>query len=708
MADTDVPQLPDNSSLSTTNDLTRKTSQAFEGLQGAISGAKNTLGDLYSKLNTINQSMQANGELTRDQTTAFSALSVALLGTRKAFEGLSDIDTRGLNTFTQQITDLQQVILKDSSIGSLTAATAAMAANMVKAGIPIKDVVNAMKGGFEGVASFAMQIAQSADNALKLQNAVVQLASKTGELGDVYSAAGTNLNNINEILQLQQKALTDTATATQLPIDAIEKYYAELGSVPRALKENITSSSNASQSVSMLTATIQYATGSGRKYSEVIDDLKTAFRDYNLTGEDALKFTARMGELSNKFGVELSDVRDSLRATADAFKIFGNEGEGAAAIMNDYLGALEKTGLSGRSSIEIIKGLTDGIKGMGLAQKAFLSAQTGGPGGLMGAFQIEKELREGKIDKVFAQVRQQMQRQFGQIVTLDEAAQSPQAAAQLTKQIAILRQGPLGQFAKDDQSAIRLLEGFKNKDTGKVTSEALSGTILKDTMGAGVDLQKKSVTELSRIRAILEATRGAAAIGNLSATQQGFTAGTGLNPEGADTGAALRDDLSQVMSQGGAASGRTTATYAKGLQTKILQDQSGVISKQIIDEYLQFASEVDDAIKAPLEMGKQTLKGLQTGLPGGITGPDTDEANYFNAGNQLGGVTQSSIANAAKTPRAAGATSGTATPTAAGSGADKQLGELTVHIEGYCIDCGEKIKGSSQSYAVNIGQRARK
>jgi hypothetical protein len=36
------------------------------------------------------------------------------------------------------------------------------------------------------------------------------------------------------------------------------------------------------------------------------------------------------------------------------------------------------------------------------------------------------------------------------------------------------------------------------------------------------------------------------------------------------------------------------------------------------------------------------------------------------------------------------------------------LGDITVHVEGYCLHCGEKMKNNSQSYAVNVGQRVEK
>lgn len=697
------PVIPGSSDLSTVEDLTNKAKSAFDSFGDAALKAKDVLHDLYGQLGNINTTFKTNQSLTQDQAAAFSMLSVAVLGASKSFDSFSDIDTRSLNTFTQQITDLQQIILKDSALGTMTAKTEALASSLVKLGFPIEQVMSAASGGFKVLSNLATQMAASADEALQLRTEMIQLGAQTGALDEIYGAAGNNLEKINYLLQIQQQALNDAATATQLPIDSIKKYYAQLGTIPQALGAEVKSSTEAGRSIGMLTATIQYATGSGRNYKEVVDDLRTAFRDYNLVGEDALKFTARIGELSNKFGIEISDVRSALTATADSFKMFGNEAEGAAAMMNQYLGALQSTGLSGKAAIDVVSGMTDGLKNMTIAQKAFLSGQTGGSGGLMGAFQIEKLLREGKIDQVFDKVKQQMTKQFGQIVSLDDAANSPQAASQLTKQIMTLRQGPLGQFAKDDQSAIRILEAFKK---GSATpAGALSPTVVQDNMKTGVDLQKQSATELTRIRTILQNTRGTASVTNLGTLQQGFAAGTGTPIEGADFGAEFRDTLSQNMQKGSAASGRDAAALKKALTTKSAQDQSGIMAGQLIDEYGDAFEALSTSLKVPVDKARQLIQGLRTGGPGGVVGGVDDIEGIFNAGDQVGAAATFSV----KKPTASKPTTGnTGSVGAAATSDSDMLGEIVVHVEGYCLDCGDKMKGTTQSYAVNTGQKAKK
>jgi hypothetical protein len=756
----------DNANLAAQADLAGKASEALSGFTVVAGQAKNVFADLQTKIQGVSISFKNNQELTQNQTQALGLLTTSLVGARAAFEGLSGVDTSGLNTFSGQIKDLQDIManspaykLAKKALEDVTAAAAGFAPAIGAA--MIKKAQEEFKSVTRAVSETAITMATSADNAMRLQNAFIQLSAKTGNLNAIYSAAGPNLEKINFLLQNQQKAVTDAATATQLPIAAVEKYYSELGSIPKALEENVKSSDAANRNVSMLTASIQYAAGSGRSYADVIADLKVAFQDYNLVGEKALQFTARMGELSNKFGVELSDVQGSLRTTAENFKMFGNEAEGAARMMNQYLGALEDTGISGHVALGVIQDMTAGIKGMGLAQKGFLSAQTGGPGGLMGAFQIEKMLREGKLDEVMDKVKQTLTKQFGQITTLEEASKSPAAAAQLTKQMLMLRQGPLGAMAKDDQSAMRLLEAMKGGEGKRAVGDqgALGGAVVQDSMKVGVELQKKSVTELSRIRAAIEGARGQASMSNYGAAQQAFTAGTGTPLEGADFNSKMRLNLSDNMMKGAVASGDTTAMNKKDIKLKDVKDRAGVFGVQMVDDFKSLFDELSPALQGPINKIKDMMQSGQAGKvdqakddmkadiarrkaeveilppeqqasamadirrdedlsqraiaaippasmamrgPKGLGGA-SDLGVAINgpglpAGEQVGqAASQVATRGPGATDRAAGTigrTSMMPTPPAASAG------ELTVRVEGICLDCHQKaLQGASQRLA---------
>lgn len=732
----------DPNQLKATGDAAAYAQAAMDNFSEAAAGARSVLDLLNSKTTQFRATLESNSSLTREQTTQFGLLSTAVIGTRRAFDNLSGIDTSSLNTFSSQILDIQKTILQDSSLPTMAAKAGALASVLIRSGQPIDKINELVKQGASAVFSYASNLAESADNGLRLQNVFVQLSAATGNLNAIYEAAGPNLDKINLLLGQQQKMITDASAATGVSAEVISQYYTQLGTIPQALTSTVNMLDGTTQKTGLLTAAIRVATGSGRSFSDVADDMRVAFRNYNITGEEALKFTTRASELSNKFGIELSDVRDALRTTSDQFKIFGNEAEGAANIYNSYLGALQSTGISGNVAIDVVRGMVNGIKELGIAQKGFLSSQTGGPGGLMGAFQIEKELREGKIDKVFDRVRQSLGKQFGSIVTLEEASQSQAAAAQLTKQIQILRQGALGSFAKDDQSAIRILEAFRARESGKSVPSDLSQTLVQDTAKMGVEIEQKSYTELTRIRSLLEATRGVSSISNLNLLQSMGAAGVGTPNVDGEQASQLRDNLKQNINQAAIQSGQTSINYTNDLLNKFVKDRTGQYSREIIENFGKFFDQLSPSIKAPIE---EITKLISSGNTEGATtayenylkkldeekeaamtlarGAREQQLEQISADRNNLNTAYEAITNVSTAGSSVGVAAATAannrniapapaTPVASASvqsvPSGGNLGDITVHVEGYCLHCGDKMKNNSQSYAVNVGQRVEK
>src|SRR6185436_911002 len=664
--------VPTTTELAATADAATKTAQALDAL--SISSAQsgdslNNLGEFTSNtknaFNAFNTTLSAYGvslnnsmALTEKQTTQFGLLSAAVLGARTSFNTLHNIDVGGLNTFVDQIGYLTETFTDaKSGIGQLVNFAQQAFGRMVPQTI--------ISQGLSAVKNFVINLAQSADNALRLQNAYIQLSARTGNLSEVYAAAGPNLENLNTLLEKQTALVANAIKTTGLGPEGVQSYYAQLGTIPKALEATVTSSDSASETISLLTASIKIASGTGRNYVDIIEDMKVAFKDYNLTGEEALKFTSRMTEISNKFGTNLDVVRDSLRGTAGVFKMFGNEAEASSRILNNYVGALQSTGLSGDAAVEVVTDMTRAIGNLGIAQKAFLSAQTGGPGGLMGAFQIEKMMREGKIDEVFEKVRTQMQKQFGQIVTLDDASSNPAAAAQMTKQMMILRQGPLGQFAKSDQEAIRILEGFKNRQERKTVTD-LSSRIVQDNMSKGTLLQEKSYTELSRIRGILEGARGVAG-------------------------------------------GATAQDYARDIKTRAPIADAGKRAASSITEFYKLFGDIPESMKAPLdaltqamESGKIINKSTELQLKEDVEKIKTDSKKLPGdyASSRSVGAAVSRATNISSLQRINLAPSNSFVTPSNGNNLEK-LGDINVHVTGYCIKCKQEIEGGQQAAAVN-------
>jgi hypothetical protein len=729
-----------------TTDTTQKTSTAFNDLNKFVSTSSDQLQKLTGYLDAVGIKLDETTKLTQGQQVAFGALSSLLLGASTAFNNLTNIDTRGLNTFSSQIDALGDRI-KDSPLYKYGEAVAAQSG---KTGQQIAQFAT----------NFVKNMAASADQAVRLENAVIQLSARTGSLSDLQRVAGANFENINAVVEQQNKIIQSAADTFQLTSAQVANYYTELGQIPGAINAVIPGSGKLGDNVSSLNAAMLLAKGSGRDFTSIVNDMKVGFENYNLTTEESLQFTARMTELSTKFKIPLEDVNRSLVNISNSFGIFGKEAEGAARLYNNYLGALQNTGISGPQAVKIVESMTQNLSSLGIAQKAFLSAQTGGPGGLLGGFQIEEQLKSGKIDEVFERVRTTLSKQFGKIVTLEEGAQSQAAAQQLEKQVLLLTQGPLGQLVKSPQEAYRVLEAFRAKDEGG-PAPALDKDFLQKTMESGDDLTKQTNTILGGMARDIEKIRDQASFLNLNTIQGVLTAGTGAGQKTPDTEATANlrrrlNDRIRTSNEAGAAGVRNVqGSVIEGrvsesrntTQTDALKALSGLadIPKDILTAgesvVSHFAQEVanlpkgqaDTAKKEYLnqlaqyreDLTKQNLSSseLSKNVEDSFKAENTFKASFAKYG---GGTTSTAIGEASPTfkineaarPSAALSAQAAAVASSApipaanlervnparqnvpdhGTG---NLGEITVHVDGFCINCKSRIDGKSQSYSVN-------
>lgn len=720
---------------------------SFTGMGSAISGVNDTFSRLGSAMRGFGVSLNEVKSLTAQQREQLTLVTAAVVGARESFTNLAGVDSSGLSTFTGQLRELMSTIKNEGPLASV-AADALVDLNK-KMGASDSAIAGATAKGIAGLSALAQSMITAADNGLRLQNAVIQLSARTGSLGDIFQMAGPKLENMNALLAKHQQIISDARTATGAPTAQIEKYYSALGSVPSAMSSLVKSSLDGDNRVSMLAATMKVATGTGRDFTDVVDDLRVAFRDYGIVGEDALKFSTQMSEISQNLGVELDTVRKALQGTSDTFKMFaGNQKDAAkmasefADIMNRYSGILQKTGLNGTQAVDVVKNMTGQLSNLTIAQKAFLSAQTGGPGGLMGSFQIDKMMREGRVGEVFEKVRQQMTKQFGNIATREEAETSQSGAAQRTRQMMLLRQGPLGQFARSDVEAQRILDGFSGIQKGTVTSKGLSESVVQESMDKGTAIQEKSYTVLTEINAGIAGLRDSMNIGALGMAQKSFAAGNGTGERGVTSPVAthlqgtmrgatnmredrIRDSLANDTANKRLidTAGRSAAAAVSGLEKTFSGDFMSNALKQPL-EVLKNAfsgsgkggSVGDDNIqKAKDELSKDIARRKESMSKLSIDKRATAMDQISKEEDALSKV--NAYQSAISTNRPPGAQVGVAANRAAavrnnapgthtGSTADTgQAGsnksDVTVHVTGYCIKCKQEIEGGSQAKAVN-------
>lgn len=691
-----------NNSLSKLGELSNTAKDALSGLGSISNNAKTIIDGLANKINQFNTSIMNTGKLTTQQNEQFALLSTAVIGAKASFEGLSNIDVKGLTTFGSQVDEIIATF-QSGAAGDAIRFTKDMSAYLLKSGASAKQVAEFASQGVAALSNFAKNFLTSADNAMKLQNAFIQLSAKTGNLDTVFKQAGPNLENINALLEEQSTMILNAAKATGVAPEAIQKYYSELGTIPKALESVVHGSGGATDNISMLTATIKLATGTGRSYSDIISDLSVAFKDYGLVGEPALLFTARFSEISNKFGIELDDVRKGLIGSANAFTSFANAGkdagmmaEGLASIMNKYVGSLMDVGMSSHNAVSAVNMMSGAIANLKIEQKAFLSAQTGGPGGLMGGFQIEKMLKEGKVEEVFEKVRQSMQKQFGKIVTVDEASQSEGAAQQLTKQKMLLQQGPLGSFVKSDQDAYRILEAFRNKEDGKGGALTNTGGLGTDTLQKSIDMgtsiEEKSYSELTVIRNTLEEIRSNAMLTNYTLLQKGITASAGVEQPGAPS--KYKESLKTNMANSALKSGNDASEYgaAMGPEGLPITNKAGAAGATAIKDIKNILDTLPESLKstAAAVMGVASSKKELDDM----AFDETSSVEYSPSSKKLltapKGIpsknTNENVVNA--------------------NNATNEVGEMKVNVEvtGYCLNCKNTMEGGSNAKLVNAGK----
>jgi hypothetical protein len=512
---------------------TMETAASLSSLGDATGNVQKAFSALNSTFESALESFSNIKQLTTSQVTTMSGLSALGIKVKEVFA--SGFELPPIGTFTGQINEFIS-----------TFANAPLAEKAAKLSEATKTNVAATKEGINSALKFLITNAQLADQARKTQSALFNMASQAGSLPEILNQArgsaddlGSELSNINEVGAKYGAIMTDAAKATQVPIEEIQKYYLALGRIPGAMNATVESSRNSTEKISMLTGVLQYAAVHGGSTTEVIKDLEIAYRNMGIASDQAMRFTARIGEVSGKFGIELDTVRNSLRSATNDLKLFGGEGlksgniiEGSIRIMNNYMQALKDTGLSGSTSVDIIQNMTTQISRLDVAQRAFVSQQTGGPGGLRGAFKVERLIREGKIDELMADVEKTFGRTMGRIVTSKEAEQSEAAASRAIMQRQMLMQGPLGAFARNEQEAARILEAFAAKREGRPV-ERLSDTIVKDTMSQGLRFQEQSMTYLGDIVANTESLRNIQRTSILGFAQHSTGAAMGTTSYGA-------------------------------------------------------------------------------------------------------------------------------------------------------------------------------
>lgn len=315
------------------------------------------------------------------------------------------------------------------------------------------------------------------------ENGYIAAASAAGDFSSAMKDVGTDLSGLSLKAEAYAATLYKVQISSNLTAREASELAVELRTIPGALDNFGGSTEKAVSGMSHMDAVVKVALGTGQTNKQVVDQLSFAYNHLGTTGKQALEEVARMQSVSAAIGMPLEQMRKYTNQSAESFKLLGDNTQGALNIMSRFGPAFKSAGMGPEAIQEMVSGVTQGLKGMSVASEAFLSQQSGGPGGLQGSFQIEMLKRQGKIDEVYKMVEDNLKKSFGgKIVSSEDATKSQGAASQYYKQITMLQSPAFGNIAKDKDTAMNIADALAKGKTGmpeglKSPEQALSGAL---------------------------------------------------------------------------------------------------------------------------------------------------------------------------------------------------------------------------------------
>lgn len=726
-------------------------------------------GNLASGIGDLTDKIKEGGNALNDYVAnlsrsgpQFAVMSAFILGAKESFRSLDEsIEPHRINNYTDQFKQLVDTF--HGSPAAMLASKEGMAAFhsiMGSAGVSAGGTAAAIAGLKNGVMDTANALLVGADNMRHLETAMIMTSASGGTMSEFLKAAGADLENLSAMTLKVAETQNAAKGATGMSDKAMEEYMNTIKDLPGGLQHMSDTMQVAGGSTTVLTAAIQYADGAGRKHADVLKDMKDGMLGYGMSMPQALEYSARISEASEALGARLEDVSGAVKQTSEAFKfqVFGGVDvdkmtQGMTKSMEAYVAQLKEAHIPTQTAIELAKDYTAQTAKMSDGQKAFLSQQSGGPGGLMGAAQMEllqKNNPEEFQKKYMDSIKKEM---GGKIVTLEDASKSEAAAAQYQKEKQLISAGPL-KLTDDPTKAAAIIEGMSK---GKLEAPG-GGRGLDETVKAGQKIEQPGITPVqqmnvhaeavqiqgynaaheliqntmtaaSRSRGGVDGTGAGVATENQARLQAGQTASTGQLPGHApDPVTNLINTFKDVPDTVANMLKAAKESAGGGNQATPEQEKNAqIVAMKHLEETSKNKKEVDAAGQVIQALNSQQKQPQDVGSNIKLA-PQHDAAWYnaesVNAASQVGktinagtgpttagGHVGQAIPAPTQPPATTGGTAATATAAhAAGGMGGGQTGPvpvtlvgstLTVNFTGKCPHCGSQVHTSEHATVNN-------
>ncbi len=198
---------------------------------GIIQQLSRDASDRYSRsLNNLGETMQSMGQ---KGMIAGTALAAGLgLAAKKSMDFTASMSrVKALSGATDS--DLKEMTDTAKELGATTAFSASQAAEgmqfLAMAGYKTNEIIDAMPGLLDAAAAGQLELGKTADIVSNIMSGFGIVASDTGRIADVLTAAFTNSNTTLEMLGLTMKYVAPVAKATGLSLEEVSAAAGLLG-----------------------------------------------------------------------------------------------------------------------------------------------------------------------------------------------------------------------------------------------------------------------------------------------------------------------------------------------------------------------------------------------------------------------------------------------------------------------------------------------
>ena len=460
----------DNLNTLSSSNLTNSVKQAMGNIQGAIDTVGAVAADTGDKLGGF------LAEFTEGVSGAQAPVEALSRGAGKLGDSLKELGT----------------------------AAAAMGLGNISAGV--QSFGEIMGGTIQTVADLNKQMVDASESFDQGSSRIRAIEGRFGELGIRMGMSFKETQKFNEeFMKIMSSSDEDFFI-----------HPAEIGAVTEALMEQaisfeeLTESINTSMgAMSKQESVILLSKATGESYSTIVRNITDSMRELGMSFEASVEQYGIINSLTAKTGLTFDETRDAITGAVNGFEKLGVNMGFAEPMFASFARSLEKVGLGLKQTASLARSFTQSLLGaVESADKMFLMQSRGGgnfgAGGLFGAqIGMQARLLEAKTPEEQQDIGMEMVSSLkeslasftgGEIITVQEAARSPELQATFEMQRQVL--GQLSGVTGYREQA-RVLEMLQQLDEGFGDTVDAEKELV-DLMQQGLEKEDKTLPEAEK------------------------------------------------------------------------------------------------------------------------------------------------------------------------------------------------------------------